>query len=150
MNELFRNEDGGGYGLITRLVCVVLAVGVGAYMFKSRSKFEPDGDPSWNSAVEQSQASGQPGLVLFTADWCGGCRYLHDNVLSRPDVRSELNDHHTFVTIDLTNPSQADSDRATKFHVSGIPTLIRFNADGKEVSRTHGLPPEKMLAWMQD
>jgi thiol:disulfide interchange protein len=136
----------------TRLTCFALglvACLLGWRWMHPSTVFATDGDPTWDSAVEQSRGSGQPAVVLFTADWCPPCRYLHANVLSRDDVESELRGHYTFVTVDLTNPTPATQARASKFGVSAIPTLIRYNADGKETARTHGLSPDGMIQWLR-
>ena len=53
------------------------------------------------------------------------------------------------VTIDLTDHSPAAAARAKPTGVSGSPTLIRFDVEGKETDRTHFLAPDKMLAWLR-
>ena len=42
--------------------------------------------------------------------------------------------------VDLTNPSQADTQRAERYGVRGIPALIKFAGDGKEFDRTNYRP----------
>lgn len=138
--------------IVQVVVCglALLACCVAYRYLHPSSTFAADGDVRWNAAVERSHQANTPALVLFTADWCPACRALHANVLSREDVQAEIASHYTMLTIDLTEQSPAAAARASKFGVSAIPTLIRFDAQGKEVSRTHGLPPEKMLAWLRD
>ena len=142
--------------LTPRIVKVVVAsvallAGCMAYRYLHPSTpFAADGDARWNAAVERSHNAHTPALVLFTADWCPACQALHANALSRQDIQDEIGKHYTMLTIDLTERSPSAQARAEKFGVSAIPTLIRFDAEGKEVSRTHHLTPEKMLAWLRD
>jgi len=112
--------------------------------------FAADGiDPNWDAAVRHSKDYQLPTVVLFTANWCPVCRQLHANVLSRGDVQEELGRHYGFYAVDLSNPSPAVSEHAQKFGVSGIPLMIRYDADGKETSRVNYLPPEQMIDWLK-
>lgn len=112
--------------------------------------FAADGiDSSWDAAARRSQAAGKPSIVLFTADWCPYCRKLESDVLSQSEVQWELQRHYSFYTVDLTNPSQEVRIHASKLGVSGIPLLIRYDADGKETARTNGLDTQSMVAWLK-
>ena len=91
-----------------------------------------------------------PTLVLFTADYCGWCRRLHETVLTRPDVANEINSHYLMATVDLTNQGDVAVERAKRFGVSGIPVIIRFDADGKETSRTYYRPADSLLQWLRE
>ena len=134
-------------------ILVAAAVGIVAFLgwrtFFPKSTFAADGiDPAWDRQVAISQATNRPALVLFTASWCGACRNLHENVLSRSEVRQAIYEKYTFVTVDMTEPSQATMQRAEKCGVNAYPTLIRFDADGRESDRTHGMSPDAMIAWL--
>ncbi|HET6246179.1 MAG TPA: thioredoxin fold domain-containing protein [Tepidisphaeraceae bacterium] len=136
-------------GHIIAIVAVVLVAAGVAYKLHPRSTFAADGlSPRWDATVEQAQAAHMPALVLFTADWCPACRALHENVLGRDDVQNEINGHYMMITVDLTSQGPASVARAQKYGVSGIPTLIRFDADGKETDRVHYIPPEQMISWL--
>ena len=74
---------------------LVVIVGLIIYrMYFPPTTFAADGiDPDWDAAVQRSHDASQPMVVLFTADWCPGCRMLHGNILSRSDVQEELRSH---------------------------------------------------------
>ena len=133
-------------------IAVVLVLG-GLMVYRSMhpsTTFAADGmDPAWDAAVERGHSTGGPTVALFTAGWCGSCQWLHSNVLSRSDIRSELAGHYNFVTVDLTNPPASVQMHAHKLGVSGIPLLIRYDANGKETDRTNGMDPESMMAWLK-
>jgi thiol:disulfide interchange protein DsbD len=114
------------------------------------TKFAVDGtDERWDTAVRLSQESGQPAVVMFTAGWCGACQALHQNVLSRSDVKHELFSHYVFYTVDMTNPSPEVQARVQSFGVSAIPTLIRYDKNGNETDRANYLNPDQMIAWLK-
>ena len=140
-------DSGLKFGVLVAALLVGLLIYRGAH---PSTTLAADGmDPKWDAAVESSKISGQPTVVLFTAGWCGSCQWLHANVLSRSDIQSELSEHYNFCTIDLTNPRESVQAHASKLGVSGIPTLIRYDSDGKEISRCHALPADEMMAWLK-
>ncbi len=129
---------------------LILAV-VGWRVFHPKTVFAADGtDWRWDSAVEQSKASHQPALVLVTADWCPACRNLHANVLAQSQVRSEIDSHYTYLVLNMTNPTRAESERAQKLNITYFPTLIRYDRDGNESGRTNFLSQQAMLDWLRE
>ncbi len=132
-------------------VLFLVLLGVLFYRMKyPATTFAADGiDSGWDAAAERSQGSGEPTVVLFTAGWCPTCKMLHSNTLARSDVLGELQSHYNFYTVDLTNPTAAVQQHAQKYRVSGIPLLIRYDANGKETDRTNYLSPEDMISWLK-
>ncbi len=144
------SSDSDAFTRIGTLALFVL-LGFAAWrLMHPTTTFAADGlDPDWDRAVAESRSAHQPTVVLFTADWCPACQALHSDDLSRDDIRHELYAHFTFLRIDLTNPTATAQQHARKLGVSAIPTLIRYDATGKETDRTHYLPPDAMLAWLR-
>ena len=130
---------------------LVVLLGVLFYrMHHPSTTFAADGiDPSWDAAARYSEAARQPTVVLFTADWCPTCRLLHRDVLSRDDVQAELPSHYGFYKVDLTDPSPRVAAHARKLSVSGIPLMIRYDANGRETDRQNYLEPKEMIAWLK-
>ena len=102
----------------------------------------------WNDAVRRSQATRKPALVLFTADWCPGCRWFESNTLVRADVRGVMESRFTPIKVDLTSQDSPNQFLARQYKIAAIPTLIRYDADGREIARTHALGPGELLAWL--
>jgi thiol:disulfide interchange protein len=137
-------------GVIVTLIALVVAFLAYKWIHPSTVLAADGRGGQWDAAVEHSHEAHMPSIVLFTADWCPACRALHSEVLDRSDVDAEITNHYTMLTVDLTNPNMAARERASKYGVSGIPLLIRFNADGKETDRTHFLPPDRMMTWLRE
>jgi thiol:disulfide interchange protein len=136
--------------IVLYAIGALLAVLVYRTMHPS-TKFAADSpDPSWNEAATLSHESGQPAVVLFTADWCPACQNLHSNILSRDDVQHELNAHYIFYTVDLTDPSPEVAARSQKFGVRYIPLLIRYDKNGNETGRTNPASAEQLIEWLKD
>jgi len=113
------------------------------------TKFEATGeDPRWDRAVEVSQATKQPGLVLVTADWCGGCQWLRNNVLNQPKVRAEMA-HYTLLKVDMTKPTPAAIAISRKLGVDSYPTVIRYDQDGHEAGRKQITSADNMTDWLR-
>jgi len=136
-----------------KAAAAVLVVLCGVLFYRMRhpsTTFAADGmDSNWDAAVQRSQGSGQPTVVLFSANWCSACQSLHRNVLSRGDVWGELQSHYNFYTVDLSNPSPQVQAHAHKFGVEFIPLMIRYDVNGKETDRTNYLGPAEMIAWLK-
>ena len=90
-----------------------------------------------------------PKIQMYAADWCPYCQQLHANLLSRPEVQDELKKHYRLYTVDLTHPSPQAQQHARKCAVSGIPLLIRYDANGSETDRTNGMDAQRMVEWLK-
>jgi thiol:disulfide interchange protein len=103
----------------------------------------------WNDAVRRSQATRKPALVLYTADWCPGCRWFEGNTLVRADVRGVMESRYTPIKVDLTSRESPNQALARQYQIAAIPTLILYDVDGRELARTHALGPDELLAWLR-
>ncbi len=138
-----------GFKAVAAVFVVLLAV-LFYRMHKPSTTFAADGiDPAWDAAAERSHVAAKPSVVLFTADWCPTCRMLHGDVLSRKDVQQELWSHYSFYKVDLSHPSPNVQMHSAKLGVSGIPMMIRYDADGKETDRVNYLSPPQMIDWLK-
>ncbi len=104
---------------------------------------------NWDTAVERAMDSGKPALVFFTADWCPACKDLESTTLRDSNLRDYLRANFTLIVVDLTDRTGPGAQRAMEFGVQSIPTLIRYDTQNREVSRTHGMPADSMIQWLQ-
>ena len=66
-------------------------------------------------------------VFLFTADWCGDCRFL-DPFL--PEIEEKYKDKFTFVSVDRDKFIEL----CQELDIFGIPSFVAFE-DGKELGR---------------
>jgi protein disulfide-isomerase len=141
-------KDTGG-GVNTFLTIALLGIiAFGAWRYFGPKSAMAGWSHDWDSAVAQSKTTGKPALVLFTADWCGPCRQLKSEVLSDATVKTTIETRFTPVIVDLSDRGGPNDRIAQDYGVQGIPTLIQFDARGKELKRTHGMSPDELVAWL--
>jgi thioredoxin:protein disulfide reductase len=100
--------------------------------------------------LEQARAQGRPALIDFYADWCGACKELDEKSWSDPAVRAEGN-RFVAIKLDLTRKSEANANKQAAYRVPGLPTVIFFDASGKEAARFSGFRPAgEVLAAMRE
>jgi thiol:disulfide interchange protein len=138
----------------SKAIGVALVVVVGLVLCGAdgwhHSRFEATGtDADWDAAARQSHDRNLPAVVLYTADWCCACQALHAGALADPAVGRELCYRHTFVVVDMTRPTATARSHAASAGVHAYPTLIKYDRDGHELDRTHGLSAEALVAWLE-
>ena len=91
------------------------------------------------TAVQKALASGQPTLIEFGADTCSQCKRMKvvlDGVTQRYRGRAHV------VQVNVNR----DRDVTRQFKVMVIPTLVFFDARGREVGRSYGFMDEVKVA----
>ena len=103
-------------------------------------------DDDYAKSLAKAKAEGKPVLLDFTgSDWCGWCIKLDDEVFSKSQFKSFAKNSLVLVELDyphgkqLTKKVQEQNEGLkTKFGVSGFPTLILVDGEGKELKRWGG------------
>jgi hypothetical protein len=98
------------------------------------------GAPVWGKTSEaagaQARATRRGVLMVFCANWAIPCKQLAKGAFADPAVTTEMSTHFILVPIDMTQESDAATAAVAKQHgVAGVPTLIAFDADGRERGR---------------
>lgn len=131
------------------LVCFSLALlSVFALAAPKTTKAEPKKGWSDNYTASLAQAKEEKKMVLldFTgSDWCGWCIKLDEEIFSKGPFKSFAKKSLVLVELDYPRAKEQtdevkkqNSELKGKFSISGYPTLILVDAEGKEVTRWVG------------
>lgn len=91
------------------------------------------------SAVRAALASGQPALIEFGAETCGQCKRMKV-VLDAMARRYQGRAHVVQVNVNR------DREVTRQFRIMVIPTLVFFDAKGREAGRSYGYMDEVGVA----
>ena len=72
-------------------------------------------------------------MVDLYADWCIACKEFDHKTFADSKVQAALKDV-LLLRIDMTNNSENNRTLMKQLSVTGLPTLIFFNAEGKEIA----------------
>ena len=103
--------------------------------------------------LQQALLENNKSLVMLDlyADWCVACKEFEKETFSNPGVQKAFSDM-LLLQVDMTKNSEENRALMTKYKVLGLPTILFFNQDGKEIegSRINGfIPPVEFLQWIE-
>jgi len=86
-------------------------------------------------AVATANQQGKSVMVDLYADWCIACKEFEHYTFNTPQVQQAL--HNTvLLQVDLTDTGSASSvELMAKYQVFGLPSILFFNTNGKELSK---------------
>ena len=100
----------------------------------------------FEAALSEAGARRTVVMAEFYTDWCSWCRRLEADTLSESKVQREL---ASMVSVKL-DAEKGGAELAARFGVDSYPTVIFFDAGGREVERILGyLPPDPFLRRVQ-
>lgn len=99
---------------------------------------------SFEDGKAKAQKEKKSLLVKFTgSDWCPPCKLLQDEVFSKADFKSEVEKDFVVVVLDFPRKKElpeeekkANAEVRDQYQVSGYPTVLLMDAQGKVYKRT--------------
>jgi thioredoxin-related protein len=114
----------------------VAALSIALLLFIQADVFAINWRSNFQDALKSAKAGGKPVMVDFYTDWCGWCKKLDSDTYSNPKV-SSLSEKFVCVKIN----AEKDPSLAEKCNVSGYPTILFLDGNGKVLSRIPGFLP---------
>ncbi|MFD1292523.1 thioredoxin family protein [Lutibacter holmesii] len=119
-----------------KILCLLLIVG----SFSTSLKASTNWLTSFDDAKKMSQALNKPILVDFWAFWCGPCKEMDQNVWSKEDIKS-LMDNFVPVKIDI----DANVGLARTYNVRAIPHILILDGWGNILYTSVGYKDKKEI-----
>lgn len=93
-----------------------------------------------DAAFKEAKEKDKPVLVEFTgSDWCPPCIAMRKNVFSKKEFVDKASEDFILVELDFPKNDQdlkkKNQPYAEKYKIEGFPTVILFDAEGKEFTR---------------
>ena len=119
-----------------------IAVGV-FFIFKSGMSYQEKLVPKqqvehgpWKQYSDEkltaSRSAGRPVIIDFKAEWCAACKELEEKTFTTKEFK-ELAENFDLYFVDATSLSEV-SDLVERYNILGLPTVIFYDAKGKERS----------------
>lgn len=144
------------------LIVLVVCLGLFGWKIKERLNFgdfslgstangktssSPDYVTNYKEAKKQSDATGKPLLLIFSASWCGPCQTNKKRLYPHEQIQP-FHDEFVWTYLDIDKPENARL--AKQYRVNGIPSLHVISAEGKHLGSTGGSQrPRKFAAFLK-
>lgn len=91
---------------------------------------------TWNEALELAKQENKLIFLDIYATWCGPCKQLKKNTFSNAEVGTLYN--QKFVNVAFDGEQGDGAMLAQKYRVTGYPSLLFIDGNGKVVEQTGG------------
>lgn len=85
------------------------------------------------SEIQAAQQAGKPVMFDLYADWCVACKEFEAWTFSDAQVKERMGDF-VLLQMDMTKNDDDDLKIYEEFDVLGLPTILFFDTDGKELT----------------
>jgi thioredoxin-related protein len=129
--------------LATALLLAPLAPSIAATPTGPVAWVTASSDAEVDRAFATAKAEGKPVFLYWGAVWCPPCNQVKATLFNRPDF---VERSRAFVPVYVDGDKPGAQKIASRFKVSGYPTMVLFKPDGTEVTRLPGeVDPERYL-----
>ena len=95
---------------------------------------------SIEEGVKKAKAENKLVMIEFTgSDWCPPCKMMAKAVFTKEEFLKKAQESYVLVKLDMPNSNPelkaANTKLMQQYNVSGVPTILLFDADGKEFNR---------------
>lgn len=100
---------------------------------------------TYEEALEYAKKNNKNMIVVFSTEWCPGCKRLKNETLNQENVKEALKKYVFFIV----NTDQSNIQKH-KFNIFAIPTIIKINKNEEIIHKNVGfLPPSNFIKWLE-
>ncbi|MBK9070456.1 MAG: thioredoxin family protein [Myxococcales bacterium] len=101
------------------------------------------------AAFAAARAQGKGVMVDFSATWCLPCTEL-ELAFAAPEVYAAITDNFITLKFDVTNDTEADQERQTRYGAKELPAVVFVSTNGVELARiSAAMSPANILPIVQ-
>lgn len=117
----------------------VLVLGFALWLGASNAMLGPSvrWEPLTTGSLDQALRAQRPAVVEFSAQWCLPCVEMENSTFVDPEVVRST-EGISMLKADVTASSDANERLLEQFGVLGVPTIIFYDAEGREIDRLVG------------
>ena len=99
---------------------------------------------TFSDGLAEARQTDRPMMIDFYTDWCGWCKKLDADTYVNGQVIAAAKD---FVSVKVN--ADVDKETASRYKITGFPTILFTDAAGTEIHRVIGYrPPQNFLGEM--
>ena len=102
---------------------------------------------SYQAALEESEKTGKPILLDFSASWCPPCQVMKHEVWTDEEVGKVTNDHYVPFLVDVDLPENRHLSQ--KYQVSSIPNIVVIDPQGQLLKRSGSMSASQTSKFLQ-
>lgn len=98
---------------------------------------------SFEEALKKAREEKKSLFVDFYADWCGPCKAMATQVFPQKEVGDYFNSR--FICVQVNVEAGENTKLAKSYNITGLPSMVFMDAEGKELRRVLGVVNPKGL-----
>lgn len=129
-------------------LCLTLSLlnGFSSYVYSQQTELTQNSTDNGyvtdlNLALRLSKETKQNTVLIFSANWCGHCKNLKQDLHSIKEFDNKL-----ICILD----SDKEKRLSRQFKARSLPTSIMLNSNGEEISRMTGYEKESYIKWLNN
>ena len=120
----------------------IIALAVAVVLFASSSMTNAEvhfKDMTFADALKQAKKEKKIIMIDYYTTWCGWCKRLDRDTYSSDEIGKYADDN--VISLKLDAEKGEGMTLAKKASITGFPTIVFYNGDGKEIYRVVGYKP---------
>lgn len=116
-----------------RIFCLMLSVVFALHVHAGEVAYF---NKPWKEVLAKAKLENKYIVVDCYTDWCGWCKVMDKETMTNDEVIATIHQNYIAVKVDMEHGEGVKM--AMKYHISGFPSFLYFNPDGRYVYQSAG------------